>query len=144
MSQQSTAKQTVDTRPSSNSTHPEETQATASTVHPLKPLDSDSDTSSEDYLNTLKKKKTQSVRVTVCKQSFQATIDNGATNNVIDDATVKKMDGVNLKKTSIKAFAYKAKEAVEFQGKFEATIETKRVAVATFCVAQTSDSSLLI
>ena len=110
----------------------------------MKPLDSDSDTSSEDYLYTLKNKKTQSVRVTVCKQSFQATIDTGATINVIDRATFKKMDGVNLKKTNIKAFGYNAKEPVKFQEKFEATIETKRVAVATFCVAQTSDSTNLI
>ena len=35
------------------------------------------------------------------------------------------MDGVNLKKTNIKALVYNAKEPVKFQGKFEATIETK-------------------
>ena len=57
------------------------------------------------------------------------------------------MDGVNLKKTNIKAFTYNAKEPVTFQRKFEATIKTKkRVAVAIFYMAhgQTPDSGNLI
>ena len=84
--------------------------------------------------------------MTVCKHSFQATIDTDATISVIDHATFKKMDGVNLKKTNIKTFAYNAKEPVKFQVKFEETIETKKKASPWqhFNVAQTSDSNNLI
>jgi hypothetical protein len=114
-------------------------------INPLKPTDSDSDSSSDDYLYAVKSNKTPKVRVTVCKHSFDATIDTGATINVIDKITFDRMDGVELKKTNIKAFAYNAQEPVKFQGKFEATVETrKRVAVATFYVAQTPDSGNLI
>ena len=35
------------------------------------------------------------------------------------------MDGVELKKTNIKAFAYNAQEPVKFQGKFEVYRDSK-------------------
>ena len=55
------------------------------------------------------------------------------------------MDGVHLKKTNVKAFAYTAEKPVKFIGKFEAVVETrKRVAVATFHVAEKPDSGNLI
>jgi hypothetical protein len=55
------------------------------------------------------------------------------------------MDGVKLKTTNVKAFAYNAQTPVKFLGKFEALIETrKRVAVATFYVVKTLDSGNLI
>jgi hypothetical protein len=124
---------------------PKKRNETPKPVNPLKSKDNDSDTSSEDYLYTVKNKKTPSVRVKVCKHLFDATIDTGATINVIDQTTYSKMDRVNLKQTNIKAFAYNATEPVKFQGKFEAVIETrKRIAVATFYVAQTSNSGNLI
>ena len=51
----------------------------------------------------------------------------------------------NIKKTSIKAFAFDAESPVRFVGKFEATIETrKRIAVATFYVTKTATSGNLI
>ena len=51
----------------------------------------------------------------------------------------------NLKKASIKAFAFDSKSPVRFVGKFEATIETrKRIAVATFYVTKTTTSGNLI
>ena len=81
----------------------------------------------------------------VCKHLFDAAIDTGATIDVIDQTTYSKMDGVNLKQTNIKAFAYNATEPVKFQGKLETVIETrKRIAVTTFYVAQTSNCSNLI
>ena len=124
---------------------PKKRNETPKPVNPLKSKDNDSDTSSEDYLYTVKNKKTPSVRMKVCKHLFDATIDTGATINVIDQTTYSKMDRVNLKQTNIKAFAYNATEPVEFQGKFEAVIETrKRIAVAKFYVAQTSNSGNLI
>ncbi len=51
------------------------------------------------------------------------------------------MSGPQLKKTSIKAFAYNATKPVEFLGKFKALIETKkRIVVASFYVAKTTNS----
>ena len=80
------------------------------------------------------------VRVTVCKNSFDATIDTGATIKVIDRQTYEKMDGVHLKKTNVKAFAYTAEKPVKFIGKFEAVIETrKRVTVATLQINQIAE-----
>ncbi len=80
-------------------------------INPLKPNESDqsdSNTEGEDYLYNVRNKKPPQVRVTVCKSSFKATIDTGATIDVID----KSMDGVHLKKTNIKAFAYMSDKPV--------------------------------
>ncbi len=90
----------------------------------MKSKENDSDTSSEDYLFTVKNKKTPSVYVKVCKHLFDAIIDTGATINVIDQTTYTKMDRVNLKQTNIEAFAYNATKRVKFQGKFEAVSKT--------------------
>ena len=108
-------------------------------IHPIHQDESDSD-STEDYLYTVHTpKKSPRVRVT------DATLDTGASLNVIDRATYEKMDGVKLKTTNVKAFAYNAQTPVKFLGKFEALIETrKRVAVATFYVVKTLDSGNLI
>ncbi len=117
-------------------------------INPLKPNESDqsdSNTEGEDYLYNVRNKKPPQVRVTVCKSSFEATIYTGATINVIDKSTYNKMDGVHLKKTNIKAFAYMSDKPVRFIGKFEAIVETrKRVTVATFYVANKPDSGNLI
>jgi hypothetical protein len=83
--------------------------------------------------------------VKVCQHWFKATVDTGATINVVDQETFAKMVKPDLKKTSIKAFAFYAKSPVRFVGKFEATIETrKRVTVATFYVTKTTTSGNLI
>ena len=70
--------------------------------------------------------KTPNVGVKVCKYSFDATLDTGATINIIDHKTYEQMDGVNLKNANIKAFAYRAKNPVTFARKFEAIIETRK------------------
>ena len=55
------------------------------------------------------------------------------------------MKDVKLQKTNIKAFGYNSPKPVQFVGKFEETIETRRrVAVATFYVAKTADGGNLI
>ena len=55
------------------------------------------------------------------------------------------MDGVDLKTTNVKAFAYTVAKPVKFIGKFETLVETrKRVAVATFYVASNPNSGNLI
>ncbi len=81
--------------------------------------------------------KAPKVNVKVCEHTFKATLDTGATINVIDHNTYVKMKGPELRTTNIKAFAYTGKKPVKFMGKFEALIETrKRVTVATFYVTK--------
>ena len=85
------------------------------------------------------------MNVKICQHSFKATVDTGASINVIDQNTYAKMKGVELQRTSVKAFAYNSAKPVKFIGKFETTVETrKRIAVATFYVAKTTDSGNLI
>ena len=89
--------------------------------------------------------KAPKVIVKVCEHSFKATVDTGATINVIDQDTFAKMKGPELRPTNIQAFAYTATKPVKFMGKFEALIETrKRVTVGTFYVTKTIDSGNLI
>ncbi len=67
---------------------------------------------------------------TLVENGLKATIDTGTTINVVDQETFAKMVKPDLKKTSIKAFAFDTKSPVRFVGKFEPTIETrKRVTV---------------
>ena len=63
----------------------------------------------------------------------------GASINVIDEQTFSKFREVTLKSTKTKAFAYNQSEPVNFLGKLEAVVETrKRMTVATFyCDART-------
>ena len=114
-------------------------------LNPIQQPDSESD-SPEDYLYTVHAtKKAPTVRVKVGQHCFDATLDTGASLNVIDRATYEHMDGVQLKRTNVKAFVYNAQTPVKFLGKFEALIETrKRVTVATFYVVKTPDSGNLI
>ena len=114
-------------------------------IHPVSKT-GESESSDDEYLYTVASKETPKVNVKVCQQHwFKATIDTGATINVIDQKTFTKMVRPNIKKTSIKAFAFDAESPVRFVGKFEATIETrKRIAVATFYVTKTATSGNLI
>ena len=106
---------------------------------------SDTESSDDEYVYTIKDQKTPKVTVKVYQHSFKATVDTGATINVIDKNTYENMGGPQLKKTSIKAFAYNATKPVQFLGKFESLIETKkRIAVATFYVAKTTNNGNFI
>ncbi|CAB4022955.1 PREDICTED: uncharacterized protein K02A2.6-like [Paramuricea clavata] len=113
----------------------------------LKTLDTGSNSSSdEDYLYTMTNTKLNNkVNVKVGVAKFQTTIDSGATINVIDRDTFNKMQDIKLTRTNTKAFAYNTKSPVEFLGKFEAVIETrKRISVATFYVAKAANCGNLL
>ena len=94
----------------------------------VKTLDTESSSSSdEDYLHSLTKSKQDNiVNVTVGGAKFKTTTDSGATINVIDHGTFSKMQNITLTRTKTKAFAYDTTSPVEFVGKFDAVIETKK------------------
>ena len=79
-------------------------------IHPVSKV-SESD---EEYLYTARSNQTPKVNVKVCQHWFKATVDTGATINVVDQETFAKMVKPDLKKTSIKAFAFYAKSPVRF------------------------------
>ncbi len=107
-------------------------------IHPVSKV-SESESSDEEYLYVKYQAK---LSESWFKHWFKAALDTGATINVVDQETFAKMVKPDLKKTSIKAFAFDAKSPVRFVGRFEATIATrKRVAVATFYVTKKTTSS---
>ena len=115
----------------------------------VKTLDTESSSSSssdEDYLCSLtKSKQGNKVNVTVGGAKFKTTIDSGATINVIDHGTFSKMQNIALTRTKTKAFAYDTTSPVEFVGKFDAVIETKkRISVATFYVTKAENCGNLL
>ena len=74
-----------------------------------------------------------------------ATLDTGATINVIDEQTFSKMDGVQLKPTNTKAFPYNSADPVKFLGKFEVVVETRNpLSVAMFYVVKGQNSGNLL
>ena len=112
-------------------------------LHPLD-RDNSSRNSYEDYLYGIHYERTKSpqINVTVCGQSFKIVVDTGATINAIDQNTISKMRDVKLQSTQTKAFAYDCTKPVEFTGKFDATIETKkRITLATLFVVKGSNNS---
>jgi hypothetical protein len=90
------------------------------TINPIDRAENDTDSSDEEYIYAIKDQKLPKVIVKVCQHSFKATVDTGATINVIDKTTYDNMSGPQLTKTSIKAFAYNATKPVQFLGEFEA------------------------
>ena len=105
----------------------------------IKTLDTEQNSSSdEEYLYTITDKKSDNkVNVTIGGSQIKIAVDTGATINVIDYNTFEKMKDIKLTRTNMKAFAYSKKSPVEFIGKFEALIETKkRMSVATFFVVK--------
>ena len=112
----------------------------------VKTLGTESSSSSdENYLYSLtKSKQDNKVNVTVGGAKFK-TIDSGATINVIDHGTFSKMQNITLTRTKTKAFAYGTTSPVEFVGKFDAVIETKkRISVATFYVTKAENCGNLL
>ena len=105
-----------------------------------------SDSSDSDYryaVNSTKQKQPEAY-VTIKGNKCHVLVDTGTTINIIDNATFKRMNGVDLKKTKVKAYACNSKTPVQMQGKFEALIETKkRFAVATFYVTEDNGGCLL-
>ena len=104
----------------------------------LKTLDTESNSSDDDYLYTMTHQKTITRSMLQWRGAkFKITIDTGVTINVIDGDTFNKMKDITLTCTNRKALAYSTKSPVEFFGKFETVIETrKRISVATFYVTK--------
>ena len=118
------------------------------TVRPLKQENHHSDSDSdESYLYTVNRahKNNANVKVIVNSVSFTTMDDTGASINVIDEQTFSKFREVTLKSTRIKMFAYNQSEPVNFLGKFEDAMETrKRMTVATFYVVKRQNSRDLL
>ena len=105
----------------------------------IRTLDTEQNSSSdEEYLYTVTDAKPDNkVNVTVGGSKFKIAVDTGATINVIDYGTFEQMKDIKLTRTNMKAYAYSKTSPVEFIGKFEAVIETKkRMSVATFFVVK--------
>ena len=58
-------------------------------MHPVAQVEHDSDSSDENYIYAMTSDKAPKVNVKVCTHSFKATVDTGATINVIDHNTVR-------------------------------------------------------
>ena len=87
----------------------------------------DSSSDSDDYLYSMQAEKSSpKVNVKMLGHKFQMTIDMGATINVIDRKTFRKLENMTLRNTNTQAYAYSNKTPVDFLGKFETIIETKR------------------
>ena len=84
------------------------------------------------------------VFVKVKGSKFKAIVDTGFTIDVIDEDTFKKLQGIKLKSTNVKAYPYNSDKPVEMAWKFDALVETKRRYTATtFYVTQDSGGCLL-
>ena len=116
-------------------------------IHLAESSDSES-SDSGDYLYAMASKsqsKTPKAFITVQGHKFPITVDTGASINVLDQSTFRKMKGVKLERTKTKAFAYNTDTPVEFIGKFEALVETKKhYTIATFYVTKDQDSGCLL
>ena len=100
------------------------------TVRPLQQNDnqhSDSD-SDESYLYTVNNpnKNNANGKVTIAAVSLTTMVDTGASINVIDEQTFSKFREVTLKPTKTRAFAYNQSEPVNFLGKFDAFVKTRK------------------
>ena len=72
-------------------------------------------------------------------------IDRGASINVLDNTAFQQLEGIELRPTKVRAFAFSSKQPVCFKGKFEALVETKqKYCVSTFYVVSSKDSGCLL
>ncbi len=126
---------------------------------PINPLEtapdqgqpSDSESSSDshycystEHQNPVPKSTQPKANIFIEGQRIPMTVDTGATINVIDWETFKKINSVHLEPTTVKAFAFNSSEPVKLAGKFETVLETqKRYAVATVYVTQGKGGCLL-
>ena len=102
--------------------------------------------SSGDYLYVIHTAdpKHPEVFVKVKGSKFKVTVDTDSTIDVIDQDTFKKLQGIKLKLTNVKAYPYNFDKPVEMAGKFDALVETKRRYTATtFYVTRNSGGCLL-
>ena len=101
-------------------------------IHPVKNIEHEILNMRTIYIRH--QNKTLKVNVKVCEHSFKATVDTGATINVIDKNMYAKMKGTELKITTIRVFAYNATKPIKFLGKFEALTDTIPYSRSTKCV----------
>eukprot|EP00794_Sanderia_malayensis_P000736 gene736-biopygen16 len=121
-------------------------------IRPLKHSASSSSSSSgseseDDYMYTITANRphTPQAWITVAGYTFKAIVDSGATINVIDTETFAKMQNIKLMHTSTKAYPYQCEKPVEFLGKFEDLIETKKkCTVGTIYVVKGKASGCLL
>ena len=106
----------------------------------------DSSSGSDDYLYLMQAEKSSpKINVKMLAHKFQMTIDRGATINVIDIKTFQKLENVTLRNTNTQAYAFSNRTPVDFLGKFEIIIETKRrYTVGVFYVVNEYDSGCLL
>ena len=115
------------------------------TIRPL--VHSESESESDEYLYPVRSNQTARphARITVSGHSFDIMVDTGASINVLDRKTFSKMSDVTLGHTTTKAFPYNSSQPVQFIGKFQALVQTKkRYAVATFFVVDNDNSGNLM
>ena len=115
-------------------------------IRPLKHTEYSS-SSEDEYMYAISSAcpRTPQVWITVAGHKFKALVDSGATINVIDADTFANLKNVKLLRTSTKAYPYQSKIPVEFLGKFESIIETKKkCTVGTVYVVKGKDSGCLL
>ena len=106
----------------------------------------DSSSDLDDYLYSIQADKSSpKVNVEMLGHKFKMTIDTGATINVRDRKTFQKLKNVTLRNTNPRAYAESNKTPVDFLGKFETVIETKRrYTVGVFYIVNEYDSGCLL
>ena len=87
--------------------------------------------SSDEYLYLLKFSNIQNpiVVITVKSKTIGMTIDTGASINVIDEETFKRLGNIKLSKPGITAYTYGSRDPVQFHGKFKTVLESKSALV---------------
>ena len=104
--------------------------------------------SSDDYLYAIytEDPKHPEVFVKVKGSKSKVTVDTSSTVDVIDQdtCTFKKLQGIKLKSTNVKAYPYNSDKPVAMAGKFDTLVETKRrCTTTTFYVTQDSGGYFL-
>ena len=83
--------------------------------------------------------------INVAGNNFKAIMDSGATIYVIDSDTFVNLHNIKLLHISTKGYPYQSKIPVDFLGKFETIIETKKkCTVGTIYVVKGKDSGCLL
>ena len=103
-------------------------------VRPLDVDNSDSDDSNYCYAVETRNTKHPTANVTISGQKVKFTIDTGSSIIVISSSVFEALQDVQLKRTNIKAFPFHSTTPVKVKGKFQTTIESRKMTVATIYV----------
>ena len=115
----------------------------------LKTIEHENDSESETDEDTAfriksKSKKTPKTFVSINGVDVEMIVDTGATVNIIDQGSYRKLHKPALKKYTTKAYTYGSESAMEFEGKFTATVEKhNKIVPAEFLVVKGSHGSLM-